>query len=152
MKKINALKVLIVDDEEIIRETLNDFFDYLGHTAIAVDNGLEGLKAIETSDYHVAFVDIRMPGIDGIEFLQRLEKINMAKQIPVFIMTGHGDDATRDEAMAAGASGFLCKPFGIPEIQSIMNQIIESMRKEECVKKNDQILNLSETVHAPFTG
>lgn len=131
MKKINALKVLIVDDEEIIREILNDFFDYLGHTATAVDNGLEGLKAIETSDYDVAFVDIRMPGIDGIEFLQRLKKINTAKQIPVFIMTGHGDDATRDEAMAAGASGFLCKPFGITEIQSITNPIIESKRKEK---------------------
>ncbi len=120
------MKILIIDDEEIIRDTLRDFFDFLGYMSQDVDNGLDGLKALEESKYDAAFVDIRMSGIDGIDFLRRLKQIKMSKPVPVFIMTGHGDDDTRNEAMEAGASGFLCKPFGLAEIREIINRIIES--------------------------
>ena len=103
----------------------------MGHNATGVDKGLDGLKAVETSNYDLAFVDIKMPGIDGIDFLRRLKKITGPNPIPVFIMTGHGADDARDEAMTAGASGFLCKPFGYDEIQRITDEIIESMEKDK---------------------
>jgi len=120
------LRILIIDDEEIICNTLNDIFDFMGHTATCVDNGFYGLKEIENSDYDAAFVDIKMPGMDGIDFLQRMKEMSTAKPVPVFIMTGHGDENTRDEAIIAGASGFLCKPFGYTELQEITDKIMES--------------------------
>ncbi len=125
------MKILIVDDEEIIRETLNDFIDFMGYHATGVDNGLDGLKAVETSEYDLAFVDIKMPGMDGIDFLHHLRKTKLTGSLPVFIMTGHGSDEIRDQAITAGASGFLCKPFGLTEIQRITDKIINTMDKNQ---------------------
>ncbi len=129
MKKNNVLNILIVDDEEIIREILNDFIDFIGHHATCVDNGLDGLKAVETSEYDLAFVDIKMPGMDGIYFLHNLKNTKLTHSLPVFIMTGHGLDEIRNQALTAGASGFLCKPFGLNEIKQITDKIINTMEK-----------------------
>ncbi len=121
MDKRTVLKILLVDDEEIVRNTLHDFLEYLGHIATGVENGIQGLKAIETSDYDAAFVDIKMPVMDGLTFLTRLNEVK--KNIPVVIMTGHGSDQTHDQAISAGAIGFLYKPFGLTEIQDTIAEI-----------------------------
>ena len=131
MKEDNALEILIVDDEEIIREILKDFIDFIGHHATCVDNGLDGLKAVEESEYDMAFVDIKMPGMDGIDFLHNLKKTELKSNLPVFIMTGHGSDEIRGQAITAGASGFLCKPFGLTEIQQITDKIINTMDRNQ---------------------
>ncbi len=124
------MEILIIDDEEIIRDTLHDFFEFMGHMTTCIDNGLEGLQEIRNHNYDAAFVDIRMPGINGIDFLNRMKATNTAKSVPVFIMTGHGDEETRCEAMSSGASGFLCKPFGYNEIKKIVDGITKSAEKK----------------------
>ena len=117
----NALKVLIVDDEEIVRHTLHEFVDFLGHHADCVENGPSGLQALENGDYHAAIVDIRMPGLDGLTFLRRARR--MLPDLPIVLITGHGTDETREEAMKAGAFAFLLKPFRFNDIQGLMDQI-----------------------------
>ncbi len=121
MDKTTALKILIVDDEEIVRNTLHDFLEYFGHITKGVENGLQGLKALEASEFDAAFVDIKMPGMDGIAFLTRLNEIK--KNIPVIIMSGHGSEKSHEQAISAGAIGFLYKPFGLAEIQGVIDKI-----------------------------
>ena len=72
------MEILIIDDEEIIRDTLHDFFEFMGHMTTCIDNGLEGLQEIRNHNYDAAFVDIRMPGINGIDFLNRMKATNTA--------------------------------------------------------------------------
>ena len=115
------LKILVVDDEEIVRHTLEEFFKYLGHHAVGVEDGLSGLRALENGRYDAAIVDIRMPGLDGISFLSRSR--TMWPDLPIIIVTGHGSDETREEAMQAGAFAFLAKPFRFDEIKDLMTKI-----------------------------
>ena len=118
------LKILVVDDEEIVRHTLEEFLNYLGHHADGVEDGLLGLRALEDGHYDAAIVDIRMPGLDGISFLSRSRKI--WPDLPIIIVTGHGSDETREEAMQAGAFAFLAKPFRFDEIKELMTNIYPS--------------------------
>jgi DNA-binding NtrC family response regulator len=116
-----VLNVLIVDDEEIVRLTLHEFIDFLGHQSDCVENGPSGLEALEKGDYHAAIVDIRMPGFDGITFLHRAKEMRL--DIPIVLITGHGTDETRKEALEAGAFSFISKPFRMNDIQELMDRI-----------------------------
>ena len=73
MSTCNPFKILVVDDEEIVRHTLKAILNRLGYHVEGVEDGLSGLRVIETGDYHAAFVDIRMPGLDGISFLKNIK-------------------------------------------------------------------------------
>jgi len=119
-----SLKILVVDDEEIVRHTLEEFLTYLGHYADSAEDGLSGLRALENDHYDAAIVDIRMPGLDGISFLSRSR--TMWPDLPIIIVTGHGSDETREEAMQAGAFAFLAKPFRFDEIKDVMANIYSS--------------------------
>ena len=79
-----------------------------------------GLRALECGCYDVALVDIRMPGLNGMDFLRRSKEIR--PDMPVIIITGHGSDNTRKEALAAGAFGFLQKPFRFSDIRELMDR------------------------------
>lgn len=122
MKPTLFPRILIVDDEEIVRQVLMEFLTVMGYRSDFVTNGIAGIEAIANGEYHVAFADVRMPGLDGIGFLRRLQQIQ--PEIPVIIITGHGCEETRQEAMAAGAFAFLRKPFHFSEIQALMQRVV----------------------------
>jgi len=117
----NALRILIADDEEIVRYTLDMLLNHLGHRRHCVADGLSALKALEDGDYDVAIVDIRMPGLDGIGFLNRAKEIRPG--MPVVIASGYASDETREDVLKAGASAFLPKPFRLKEIQVLLKKI-----------------------------
>ncbi|MFH0998844.1 MAG: response regulator [Pseudomonadota bacterium] len=121
MCKTSALKVLIVDDEEIIRYTLEAFLKSMGHTPDQEENGLAGLLAIQNTTYDVAFVDIRMPGLDGLDLLR--QALAIQPHLSTIVMSGHGDTETRQEAMQAGAFSFLYKPFRLKEVIDIIERV-----------------------------
>jgi len=115
------LNILVVDDEEIVRETIMEFIDFLGHTAEEAIDGLAGLKALETRRYDATFADIRMPGLNGMGFLARARQVQQG--IPIVMISGHGCDETRKEAMDAGAFAFLNKPFKFTEFEDLIAKI-----------------------------
>ncbi|MBU0943716.1 MAG: response regulator [Proteobacteria bacterium] len=121
MKPSPSHKILIVDDEAIVREILVEFLEVLGYQADQLEDGASGLKAMNSGNYTIAFADIRMPGIDGIEFVKCLKKNR--PEIPVIIITGHGTEDTCKEAMDAGAFAFFQKPFHFIEIKEVMENI-----------------------------
>jgi len=122
MTETRMLKILIVDDEPIVRDVMGDFFEILGHAADGVENGLSVLRKLKEGPYDAVFTDIRMPGIDGIAFLKQAKALHPT--LPIIVVTGHGSEETEKEAMDAGASGFINKPVGFSDIQRILEEIL----------------------------
>ena len=99
---------MLIDDEEHIRVAASQALDLAGYRVHAFDRGERALAAL-TADWPGAVIsDIRMPGIDGMQFLQRAGMID--PDLPVILITGHGDVSMAVEAMRAGAYDFLEKP------------------------------------------
>jgi DNA-binding NtrC family response regulator len=125
METPEPFKILVVDDEEIVRCTIEMFLDHLGHSAVCVKDALAGIRELQKGAYGAAIVDIRMPGLSGLDFLARSREIR--PDIPVILISGHGTDQTRIEAQKAGAFAFLAKPFRFDAIR----QVIESIRFDQ---------------------
>jgi CheY-like chemotaxis protein len=121
MSESRSLKILVVDDEEIIRDTLREQLSYLGHHADVVADGLLGIRELKNGNYDLVISDIKMPFLGGMDFLQRAKALY--PDLPVIVMTGHGFDETRDKVLAAGAFAFLKKPFLLTEIIALLKRL-----------------------------
>lgn len=128
MKQPNALNILIVDDEKIVRETLIAMINHLGHSTEGVSDGLAGREVLKNRYYDAAFVDIGMPGLDGISLLKWTKQEQ--QQVLIIIITGHGVEDSRDEALRFGAFSFLKKPFSLKEIKRLINEITVNREKK----------------------
>ncbi len=117
---------MIVDDEEIIRESFLHWFEKLGHRVEAAASGLEALEKLEKSPFEVLFVDIKMPGMDGIELLGKVKE--EYPETIVVIITAYGSIETAVKAMKMGATDYLLKPFK-PEQLSLVLEKIAHQRK-----------------------
>ena len=104
-----AVRVLIVDDEDVLRTTLARVLRQRGIIAETAENGLAALELLERSSFDVVLVDVRMPGMTGPELLQRVKAAGYP--VEVLMMTAFADIATTVSAVKAGAHGFLTKPF-----------------------------------------
>lgn len=107
-------KVLIVDDEEQIRELLREFLTGAGYEVAVAANGEEALKVAQRERPDLILLDIRMPELDGVETCVRLKTNDKTRSIPIIIATAFGD--TLAEALDAGADDFVSKPFQLEEI------------------------------------
>jgi two-component system nitrogen regulation response regulator NtrX len=121
VKQTATMKILIVDDEEIVRLTLSAMIDHMGHTAKCVNDGLAGKQALKNNKYDAAFVDIRMPGLDGMNLLKWSRQQQL--DLPIIIMSGHGAEDSRAEALRSGAFAFLTKPFSLVGIKDLIEKI-----------------------------
>ncbi len=123
-------KILIIDDESSIRSALKDILEYEGYTIEEAGDGDAGLKAVLKSNYDVIFCDIKMPKKDGLDFLLELKKEEI--QVPVIIMTGHGDVETAVEALKRGAYDFVQKPLDLNRILvTVRNALSHEMLVQE---------------------
>jgi len=119
---LRKLKVMIVDDEPMICETLKIFFHSMGINSIkTVESGEMALSEIERARYDYIFMDLMMPGINGIEVLKQIKGIHQYTNI--IIMTGYPSMDTVINAMRNGASDFLIKPFRLQDIKIILERI-----------------------------
>jgi DNA-binding NtrC family response regulator len=122
-KNSAIVRVLIVDDEDRFRESMLKILKAKGLDAVAVAGGAEALATLEESDYDVVLLDVKMPGVDGIEVLQRIQ--GRQRRAEVLILTGH---ASLDTAMAIvqlGAYDYLLKPCDIDELIIKIEQAYE---------------------------
>ncbi len=105
-------KILIIDDERAIRNTLKDILEYEGHSVVLAENGTIGLDLLsENSDIEIILCDIKMPGLDGIEVLEKV--IEMQIDAPVIMISGHGTVDNAVEAIKKGAFDFIEKPLDL---------------------------------------
>jgi DNA-binding response OmpR family regulator len=109
-----AEKIMVVDDEKEIRDLLSTYLVEDGYDVIAAASGEEAINLAQSEDPQVILMDVKMPGIDGVETCKRLKGAERTKSIPVIMVTAYQD---RDvEAYLEGADDFVNKPFDKTEI------------------------------------
>lgn len=115
-------KVLIVDDDPGIRETLAALIEDLGYATLTAEDGLDASELLEEDGpYLCVFTDIMMPRMTGIELIKRIKAWDIS--IPVIVITGHASIETAIDAMRHGASDFITKPFKTRQIEFIINKV-----------------------------
>ena len=100
--------ILIIDDEKSIRKTLSEILGFEGYTIDEAADGEEGLKKFSAKNYDVVLCDIKMPKLDGIEFLEKAKALN--GDVPIIMISGHGNIDTAVEAVKKGAYDYISKP------------------------------------------
>jgi len=130
-----STRIMIVDDEEMICEALQAWFLRDGYQVETALSGEGALKIAENCPADIYLVDIKMPGMDGIELLSRLKEHQ--PNAVVVMMTAHGTVQTAVEAMKRGAMDYFCKPFDPDELSLFMERILanKALREENIVLK-----------------
>jgi two-component system nitrogen regulation response regulator NtrX len=136
-------RILVVDDEPAIRETMRMILEYDGHEVMAAGSGQEALAVVERESPDLVFLDIKMPGLDGLEVLGRLRAIN--DTLPVVIISAHGTAATALEAGRLGAFRFIEKPLSK---DYILDAIREGLELGTLRRENRSLRSALETRHA----
>jgi len=103
-------KILVIDDERSIRNTLRDILEYENYKVDDAENGIEGLKLVNSKKYDVILLDIKMPGMDGLEALEHIMKNT---DTPVVMISGHGNIDTAVDAIKKGAFDYIAKPLDL---------------------------------------
>ena len=133
-------RVLIVDDEKNIRMTLGQALDTTDLETDTAINGEEALEKLAGTEFDLALLDLKMPGMDGMEVLRRLRQ--MRKNTKVIIITAYGSIDSAVEAMKLGAVDFLQKPFSPQDVRDLVSQVIDRDKIDE--KKASDYTSLTE--------
>ncbi len=133
-------KLLIIDDERGIRNTLREILADEGHEVEVAENGKQGLEMAQAKAYDLIFSDIKMPEMDGLEFLAKLKNdendANDANgECPVVMISGHGDVETAVQALKMGAYDFLLKPLDLNRILITTKNALESKTLKQETKQ-----------------
>jgi two-component system nitrogen regulation response regulator NtrX len=127
-QKTGMSNILIVDDEKAIRKTLGEILSYEGYKMDEAGDGEEALKRFKEKTYDVVLCDIKMPKMDGIEFLERARESN--PDVPIIMISGHGTIETAVEAVKKGAYDYISKP---PDLNRLLITIRNAMDKTSLV-------------------
>src|SRR5918911_407064 len=119
-------RILVIDDEAAIRESLKMTLEYEGYEFIGAATGQEGLALAERDAPDLVLLDVKMPGMDGIEVLERLRNMNDA--LPVIVISGHGTISTAVEATKKGAFDFIEKPFASDRVLVSLRNALDQRR------------------------
>ncbi len=104
-------KILVIDDERAIRNTLKEILEFEKHEVDVAEEGANGIEMFKTGNYDVVLCDIKMPNMDGIEVLDKLQE--HSSEVPVIMISGHGNIDTAVEAIKKGAFDFIEKPLDL---------------------------------------
>lgn len=124
------MKVLIIDDEKAICNTLKEILQYEKYEVEIANDGMEGLKKAEGGGFDMVFCDIKMPKMDGLEVLAKLQQ--MDPDLPVVMISGHGTIETAVEAIKSGAYDYIAKP---PDLNRILVTVRNAMDKSKLVSE-----------------
>ena len=120
--------ILIIDDEKAIRKTLSEILSYEGYKIDEAADGEEGLKKFAEKTYDVVICDIKMPKVDGIEFLEKAKEIS--PDVPIIMVSGHGNIDTAVEAVKKGAFDYVSKP---PDLNRLLITLRNALDKQTLV-------------------
>jgi DNA-binding NtrC family response regulator len=135
-------KILIVDDELVVRDSLGKWFTSEGYTARPVGSGREALEAIQQTEYDIALIDIKMPGMDGMELQARLREADA--DLTVIIMTGYAAVDTAVQALKMGAYDYITKPVDPDELSHLVSNALEHKRaRREVVRLRENLQEVS---------
>ena len=148
-------KILVIDDERSIRNSMKDILQYEGHEVVLAENGMEGLVSVKSEKPDIVFCDIKMPKMEGIEVLERIKEFSA--DTPVIMISGHGTIDTAIEAIRKGAYDFIEKPLDLNRILITIKNATDKhllihetkTLKNKVSKKYDMIGNSEALNHIP---
>ncbi|MDH3258343.1 MAG: response regulator [Deltaproteobacteria bacterium] len=116
-------KMLLIDDDEWVRDSLSKFFECKGCCLTALETAEEGLRELRDQPYDIIIFDYKLPGIDGIEFIKRVQRSHpLAIKI---LITAYGSKGLASEADRMGIDGFIEKPFNAMVLEKFLTGLIE---------------------------
>src|SRR6476660_3309445 len=126
--------ILIIDDEKAIRKTHSEILSFEGYKIDEAADGEEGLKKFKEKTYELVLCDVKMPKLDGLEFLQKAGQIN--PDVPIIMISGHGTIETAVEAVKQGAYDFISKP---PDLNRLLITIRNAMERNNLVTETKSL-------------
>jgi two-component system nitrogen regulation response regulator NtrX len=133
-------RILVVDDEAAIRDSLRMILEYEGYECLLAPTGPDGLAALDRDDPHLVFLDIKMPGMDGLEVLDRIKAQH--DTLPVVMISGHGTVATAVEATKRGAFDFIEKPLETERVLVTVRNALDQSRLSSEVRQLKRVDDL----------
>src|SRR5258706_2774755 len=119
-------RILVIDDEVAIRDSLRMTLEYEGYEFVGASTGQEGIALAERDTPDLVMLDVKMPGMDGLEVLDRLRAMNEA--LPVVVVSGHGSISTAVDATKKGAFDFIEKPFASERVLVSLRNALDQRR------------------------
>jgi diguanylate cyclase (GGDEF)-like protein len=136
-------RVLIVDDDEAVRSTMNEYIQTAGYDSEAVSCAEEALETIKKNEFQVIITDIILPAMGGLELTKSIKKTN---DTDVIVMTGYGDDYSYEEAINVGASDFVIKPVRLEELLLRLKRVLKERElTKERVRMMEKLQKLAVT-------
>jgi len=136
-------KILVVDDELFVRDLLLEFLGREGFEVVAVESGERALETVKVNAFQIALIDLKMPGISGLETLKEIRKISPLTQN--IIMTGYPTIESSIEALRSGAYDYVVKPFKLSDLKASIDKACQEYNlKAEIEKLRERIKNLEE--------
>ncbi len=123
------IKLLIVDDEKGITDSLKEFFQHRGFSVRAANSGEAALTEINADRPDIVFLDIRMRGISGLDTLERIKKID--RTIKVIMLTIHDEKEIVAKARELGADEYITKPFRVDYLEEVVIKKVQELLKEK---------------------
>ena len=126
--KLQNLKTLLIDDDEMIRNALSIAFQNKGCSLKACENAEKGLQTLEAEHFDIIICDLRLPGMDGLEFFSMAE-IQQAHMLKILI-SAYGDVELQRESRKIGLDAFIPKPFSVKELISLLVYLLAERLKK----------------------
>ena len=114
------MKILIVDDEEMIRDVLKEYVEFEGNEAYEAADGMEAVKLCKENDYDLLLMDVMMPRLDGFSAVKEIKKI---KDVPVIMLSARGEEYDKLFAFELGVDDYVTKPFSPKEVMARINAV-----------------------------
>ncbi len=122
------MKILLIDDDRWIRDSLSLFFESEGCLLIACETGEEGLETLRDQTYDIIIVDYKLPGMDGLEFLKKI--VGSHPESMKVLLTAYREDKVIAEANRIGVDDFIEKPFTAKTIEESLSRLIEKQEQK----------------------
>ena len=116
--------ILTVDDSMSIRQAIKLTLSGAGFKVDEAENGAEGLKKAEAGDFNLILTDLNMPVMNGLEMIQALRSRQILVGVPIIFLTTESDESLKEQAKAAGATGWLTKPFVPEQLLRVVNKVL----------------------------
>ena len=126
-------KILCIDDDDMVRQMMGDFLKQSGYEVFLAEDGKTGLETFKQCDPDVVLVDLKMPVIDGLEFLKKLRETSNI--VPVIVISGAQDTEEAIQALRLGASDYLIKPF--EDFDILLHTIHTQLEKSKLHRENE---------------